>query len=330
MNLGQVISACRRLNSAAYFLRRILNILFVLNLIFGLAGVTDAGEDDSGALTASLDQETVPVGGVVSLVLDYQLPAGSRLPAEVEVGGLDGVSVLNQTIDPRQVRIQLLVDRTDESWQSGPIRLAYLDSTGDTQYLTTQPVSIQLVSNISDNGGTAELRPIRDIVSLESIWQRYQWWLAGMAALALIGLGLFWWYKKFKRSAIQSEYKEPPEIRARRELRTLEAQRFFENGMVKRYYFVYSEILRRYLESIRHFPAAESTTEEIVRHITIEQDRKLIPLLQQADLVKFADTVPTRARKEADIKAALDYIRATSPRLDPVQEKTAPRKEVRP
>ena len=88
--------------------------------------------------------------------------------------------------------------------------------------------------------------------------------------------------------------------------------------MEKTHYFIFSEILRRYLESIRNFPAAEFTTEEIARHIKTEPDRKLIPLLQQADLVKFADNVPTVARKEEDMLAALTYIRETSPQEEKV------------
>ena len=82
--------------------------------------------------------------------------------------------------------------------------------------------------------------------------------------------------------------------------------------------------MRRYLEAIRNFPAAEYTTEEIARRISAESDRKLIPLLQQADLVKFADTVPTAARKEEDIKAALAYIRQSSAQLESDQEKAPP------
>ncbi|MDB4264998.1 hypothetical protein N9893_02930, partial [bacterium] len=89
----------------------------------------------------------------------------------------------------------------------------------------------------------------------------------------------------------------------------------------------YSEILRRYLEAIRDFPAAEFTTEEIARHIRDDQDRQLIALLQQADLVKFADRVPTPARKEEDIKAALAYIRQSSAQLEIDPEK-APQPEV--
>jgi hypothetical protein len=291
-------------------------------LIFApwISWAVDTPKIEPGTISASLDQASVPVGGVVWLTLDYQLPAGGRLPEKVQVNGLDDLSILKQIINPGQVRMQLLVDQVGQ-WQSGPISLAYLDAAGQTQLLTAPPVLIQAVSNLSEQAEEAELRPIRDIVALQSIWQSYRLWLAAFVAMVLIGLGLFWWYKKKQSPSALAQYTEPPAIRARRELRGLETRRYFEKGRAKKYYFVFSEILRRYLESIRNFPAAEFTTEEIIKHIRAEQDRKLIPLLQQADLVKFADTEPTQARKEEDIKAALAYIRQSSARLEIDPEK---------
>ena len=109
---------------------------------------------------------------------------------------------------------------------------------------------------------------------------------------------------------------EPPHVSARKALESLERRQIFEKGEAKTFYFTFSEIMRRYLESIRHFPAAEYTTEEISHQIRKEIDRKLLPLLRQADLVKFADTVPTPARKEEDVRSALSYIDETRPLSD--------------
>jgi len=301
--------------------------LIVLILLHWAAGSVDATNVETGTLTASLDQTSVPVGGVVWLTLDYRLPEGGRLPQTPEIKGLDDLSIIKQIIKPGQIRIQLLVDHLGP-WQSAPISLSYLDATDQTRLLTAQPVSLEAVSNLSEKADEARLRPIRDIVPVRSIWQNYLLWPAAFIALVLIGLGLFWWNKRRQTPAGSAQYTEPPDIRARRELRGLATQRYFETGLVKTYYFIFSEILRRYLESIRNFPAAEFTTEEIARCISAEQDRKLVFLLQQADLVKFADNVPTQTRKEEDLKAALAYIRQTSPQPETVMQHADPR-EVR-
>ena len=97
-----------------------------------------------------------------------------------------------------------------------------------------------------------------------------------------------------------------------KELTELEARRLFEQGDVKEFYFILSHIIRRYLSSLRGFPAAHLTTEEIARHIDNEQDRKILSLLQGADLVKFAKGAATPARKEEDLSAAVSYVQETS------------------
>jgi hypothetical protein len=296
--------------TSAFRLPTFLILIQILTPLMLWASGTDS--QNIGTLSASLDQTSVAVGGVVQLTLGYRLPPGGRLLEKPEIKGLDGISVLTQTIAPGQIRIHLLVDHLGP-WRSEPIRLNYLDATGQTRHLTAPPVSIQVVSNLGEQAQEAELRPIRDIVPVQSIWQSYRLWLGAVGALILIGLALWWWHKRRQKAGPVAEYQEPADVRARRELLGLETQRYFENGQAKKHYFVFSEILRRYLGSIRNFPAVELTTEEIARHVRGEPDRNLIALLQGADLVKFADTVPTRARKEEDIKAALAYIRQTGP-----------------
>ena len=322
---GQSVLRQRPTNFCAHFAFRILFfMMFILVFVPWIPVLVCATNLNSGTLSVSLDQTSVPVGGVVWLSLDYTLPEGGRLPEKLDVNGLDDLSILKQSLSPGQIRIQLLVDQVGP-WQSEPISLTYLDASGQPQLLTAQPISIRAVSNLSEKAEEAQLRPIRDIIPVKSIWQSYLLWSAAIVALVLIGLGLFWWYKRRRKPAGPTEYIEPPDVRARRELLGLEKKQYFEKGRVKKYYFFYSEILRRYLEAIRNFPAAEYTTEEIARRISAESDRKLIPLLQQADLVKFADTVPTAARKEEDIKAALAYIRKTGPQPKTVLEQAQQR-----
>jgi hypothetical protein len=144
------------------------------------------------------------------------------------------------------------------------------------------------------------------------MWLEYIPWVAGLLGLLLVVSVLLWWVKRRRgKNAIMAV--DPPHIKAKKEIEELEGEGLFEKGQVKAYFFRFSEILRQYLESLRGFPAAEFTTEEIATHIIKEEDRGLIPLLRQADLVKFADTVPTAARKEETVNAAFSYIRETSP-----------------
>ena len=68
-------------------------ILLILIFTPLMLWAADTPKVESGILTASLDQASVPVGGVVWLTLDYSLPAGGRLPEKLEVNGLDDLSI---------------------------------------------------------------------------------------------------------------------------------------------------------------------------------------------------------------------------------------------
>jgi len=272
-------------------------------------------KDSGQTLSASLDRDSARVGGIVELSLKYRLPEGARLPAEPEIKGIDGLTTVDRQIGPGQIRIRFLVDRLGP-WKTGALSLRYLDKEGKSQVLTTGPVSLTVTSNLGDRPAEAELKPIQGIIPIRPLWLKYLPWSAGLLGILLIMSILFWWYKRGRGEKSSIIPQIPPHIRARKEIEELDAQRLFEKGLVKRFYFRFSEILRRYLGSLRGFPAVELTTEEIARCIDREQDRGLLALLRQVDLVKFADRIPVPARKEEEVKTALSYIQETSPVLE--------------
>jgi len=157
------------------------------------------------------------------------------------------------------------------------------------------------------------LRPIQGIIPARPLWLKYLPWTAVLLIVLLVGLGARFWHKKRRAFKDSPELQEPPHVRALGEFEQLEADGLFEKGYIKEFYFRFSEILKQYLESLMEFPAAEFTTEEIALHLNKEQDRKILPLLRQADLIKFADTIPTPARKDEDLKTAFLYIQENSP-----------------
>jgi len=263
-------------------------------------------------LSASLDRNPAAVGSMVVLTLRYTLPEGALLPKDPEIRGLEGISIVERIEVPGEIRIKLLVDRLGP-WKSGPLSLVIQDKDGGAQVLEADPVSLTVSSNLGDQPAEAQLRPIQGIVATQPLWLHYLPWGAGLLGLLLAGAGFLWWRRKRRAQRDVFELEDPPHLRALKQIEQLQAKGIFEKGNVKEFYFSFTEILRQYLESLRGFPAAEFTTEEIARYVDNQQDRKLLPLLREADLVKFADTIPTPARKEEDVKTALAYIQQTSP-----------------
>ena len=264
-------------------------------------------------LTASVEQDSVRVGDIVTLTIGYCLPEEARLPEKLEIKGIEGLTLVDRQTGPGgRIKLRFLVDRLD-TWKTGAISISFLDKEGETQVLTTDPISLTVSSVLGEKPAEAELRPIQGIIFTSPLWLKYLPWIAGLLCVSFIGFGLFWWYNRRHGKRPPTIPVDPPHIRAGKEIKELEARRLFESGDIKGFYFSFSEIIRRYLASIRDLSAMEFTTEEIAIRMDREQDRKVLPLLRQADLVKFADAVPAPARKEEEVKTALSYIRETSP-----------------
>ncbi|MBW1766631.1 MAG: hypothetical protein JRJ65_06205 [Deltaproteobacteria bacterium] len=290
--------------------------LFILSILIwpSLLWSQDDAMNPKPGLTASIDRNTVRVGSIVVLSIGYRLPEGASLPADPEIKGLEDMSVMDFQVEPDKIRIRVLIDKLD-SWKTGPISLSYLEKEGNTRTLATDPISLTILSSLGEDAEEAQLKPIQGIIPTRNLILTYLYLAAGLFGASIITvLALMWWYKKGRPDEVSVIIPEdPPHVLAKREIEELNARMLFEKGHFKAFYFRFSEILRRYLEALRGFPAAEFTTEEIAACIREEQDRMLLPMLQQADLVKFADTIPTPDRKEQEVRWALTYIRETVP-----------------
>ncbi|MBN2060169.1 MAG: hypothetical protein JW882_07105 [Deltaproteobacteria bacterium] len=266
-------------------------------------------------LNVTMDRDSAPVGSIVELYLDYRLPEGGQITEPAEITGIDGLSILERETGRNKITIKILIDRLDP-WKSEKISLHYLDREGKEAVLEYGPVSITVMSNLGDQPNEASLRPIRDIIPVKNPLMKYLPWAAMILSVSVIAFSLFIWLKRRNKNLDDIAQMAPPHIRAEMEIRSLESSGLFEKGAVKEYYFRFSEILRHYLEAIRHFPAAEFTTEEITQYVREKEDRNLINLFRRADLVKFADAVPTSAGKAGDLSNALSYISDTAPRVE--------------
>ncbi len=280
--------------------------------------------DCEGTLTATLDRHSARVGSIVTLTLHHKLPKGAVLSDPMEIKGIDGLSTIEFKTGPNITTVTFLIDRLD-SWKIGPISISYLDKQGDSRTLTADSIPLKMISNLGDDPETAEQKSIMEIIPKKTSGLEY----FPRIALALVILYAAWILQRrnsLKRPILTVE---PPHVLAKKEIRKLEELNLFENGEIKAFYFRFSEILRRYLESLRGFPAAEFTTEEIALRINWEQDQRLIALLRHVDLVKFADTVPTLSRKLKDLNNLLSYIQETSPDSDPDLPEKYPMEEAK-
>jgi hypothetical protein len=285
--------------------------VFLLLMSSGVSSAEETASHSAPRLIATLEPQSAVLGETAQLIITYTLPDGASLPKTLEIGGLEGLTVVKRETVPGKIMISLLVDRL-ETWKTGTLALTYLDKDGNILEMTAPGVSLSVTSNVGEKEDKLQLRPIRGIMPTRLPWNTYAPWLAGFLILAFLGLGVIWWRRKRRVDEIRAEVLEPPQVRAKRQLEKLLDEGLFEAGDIKTFYFSFSEILREYLGDIRGFGAKELTTEEIAGHLHSTLDRTVVDLLRQADLVKFADSVPTAGKKDGQIMTAFTYIEKTS------------------
>lgn len=314
-------------NSALNCFSLFYSAFTIILVIFFMSGPSFAepAKEQTGetGLWATLESNTANVGSTVVLDLSYALPRGAKLAPGPEIKGLEDLTVVNIHEEPGRIRIKLLVDKLG-SWKTGELSLSCLDKEGNKLELTAEAVSLAVLSNLGEKPEEAQLKPIQDIIPLRPLWIKYLPWIAVPLGILLLIFGLFWWSKRIRGGKAYDIPRDPPHIRAKKAIDELEVSGLFEKGYIKEFYFRFSEVIRRYLEELRGFPALELTTQEIGLRVDNEQDRMLIPLLRRIDLVKFSDVKPTKERKEEEIRMAVSYIDETGYNTD-VQEGEAVR-----
>jgi hypothetical protein len=277
-----------------------------------VAPVPVALPKDSVKLTASLIPQTARVGDTVTLNLVFTIPKGCRLPEKPELEGIDNLSIVDIKPYSGGIKLGFIADSI-ESIAIGPVKLTYLDDRGEKKIASSNALILKITSNMESSPDKQQLKPIQDIIPAYPLWLPWALWsLLGLVVL-VCAAGIIFWLKGRAARKAQAIAALPPDIRAKNELENLDASMLFEKGRIKEYYFRFSEILKRYLEDLRSFPAAEYTTEEISQRVALDIDRELVTLLRRTDIVKFADDVPSPSRKADDMKSALEYISVTSP-----------------
>jgi hypothetical protein len=292
-------------------------LLWILSAIFVLpSSLRPETKDTAPRLSASVEKRTAAIGDTLWVTLAYALPEGARLNENAAIGGLKTLTISERTVAPGEMKLRILIDRL-ESFDLGPIVLPFIDRKGNEQEVAADKIPITVLSNLGEKPEEATLRPIQGIIPDRHEWSPYL--LAAAVALVLLGIagGFFWWRRRRRIMDVEARATDPPHVKAEKEIEELISSGLYEKGNVKAFYFFFSETIRRYMEAIRQFPAAEMTTEEIARFVkTDPSDQRILPLLKQADLVKFADLIPSPDRKDLDIQKVRAYIRQTRPMMD--------------
>jgi hypothetical protein len=186
--------------------------------------------------------------------------------------------------------------------------------TGHRGVVSHDPTEIEVTSVLP--GGNPSLRDIREPAAPPS--QAPLWILLGAGGVAAIG----WLVTRRRRrrpvpapvpAAPPPPAPPDPYARTVARLNAIEAERWATRGDVERHYEAVAEALREYLEAAEGIPAPERTTSELLWSLPPRLAegglrRRVLEVLGEADLVKFARQRPAAAEATGYTAAARDLL----------------------
>ncbi|HET6350146.1 MAG TPA: hypothetical protein VFH88_13785 [Candidatus Krumholzibacteria bacterium] len=195
----------------------------------------------------------------------------------------------------------------------------FLSAHGDTVRAWTDEIRVPIKRIAAD---------AKDLNPLKAQWKAppNYWLWAAIAALVLAAAAVLVWWIRRRRSRpgeAAPEVRLPPEVVALAELERIHGLGLPAQGEFKTHYTLVVDAVRRYIEARYGVEAMDQTTFELLGAL----DRRgvhvdgLSPLLDEADLVKFAKFAPTVESAAGAIDRARELIIHTTPvvpTLDPL------------
>ena len=115
----------------------------------------------------------------------------------------------------------------------------------------------------------------------------------------------------------------PPDVRALEALEALRQQQLWQQGQVKEYHTLLTDIVRNYLKETYHIQSTEMTSDQTLDAFhdcsayTEESSSLLRQMLQTADMVKFAKSQPLPYQHDLSMTQAVNFVKLTAPKTEP-------------
>ncbi len=276
-------------------------------------------------VSAQLDSNTMLIGDQMNLILSATTSKQSTVlfPTICDTC-IEGVEILNKTIDTFSTNEQLVWKQTLRitSFNEGNYTIEPFAIYDQDSNLLGHSNALQLQINTLPIDTSANIKdikaPLSEPITLKEILNVVMWILLVAIGIGLIIFGIYKFSKrkKTKDISLKSKPTEPAHIIALRDLEQLHQKRLWQNGHIKEYYSLLSEICRTYMYNRWDIAAMEMVNEEIetsLQQIGLEHHiiTMVIKDLQACDLAKFAKHNPLPDENAAIYKNMVDFVNNT-------------------
>jgi hypothetical protein len=215
-----------------------------------------------------------------------------------------------------RARIIAAVYKTGE-YTFPPITWTLTEQSGGKASLSTPTRKVRIQSVL-----TGKEESLKDLKKQAEIPEPVRWllWLGIALLLVILGIVSWWLWQRRRRPSMafpSNPHLDPLQL-AESELRDLLARGLLERGLVKQFYVIFSDTLKKMLQAGYGVQTYEKTTAEIISELQMDQQRRVQAdefrrvetLLTACDLVKFARSMPSKADNDTAIKSAFEVLAA--------------------
>lgn len=295
-------------------------IFYTVALFVGLLLAIPALAQEQETAVWVIDSQPVTVGDPVNLLLTVNHPADTQIifpdlaaawpeatiaqqAIPETVTNADGSLTSTQTVDVRLF--------TPGDFATPPISVTLSDAAGNIREIGVAPTAVSVGSVLVE--GDTNLRDIKPQVDLP-LAER---WLLILPIMMLLGFFATVIIRRLRRVVPFVDNRTPHE-RALDDLALVAEMGLPENGRFKEHYTTISDTLRRYVSQRYSLDVLERTTVEVqrmIRQTDIPADaaRELIKVLQESDMVKFADITPRISDAYLVLDVAKQFVEYTKP-----------------
>jgi hypothetical protein len=290
--------------------------------------------------SVSLDRDVIFVGEQTKLSLRFTIPSGASsysfplfeqdtISKQIEI--ISGGKIDTLSSDASFTELEQAYTIT--SFDSGahlipPLSFLWFSgSSTDPDIIFSD--SLLLSVNLVEVDTTQAIMDIKNPWGIPFQWRDYlPHLLGGLLILILIIAGIYFYMRRRRGLPFFPERKVellPPDEEALKALEKIKKEKIWRAGLIKDYYTVLTDTLRRYIERRYDIPAPEFTSSETMTALMstdIDPDagKKLQHILETADMVKFAKGNPAPTENENCLELAYVVVHATKPMLSENEE----------
>lgn len=306
-----------------------MKFFFPMVLLIATTRVSFANAPDV-SVGSTVDKGEITVGDIFHYKITVKYPEGTNVHVPYITDKLGEFIVRNiATPKPRKENGMMVEEVTYEltTYFTGDLKVlpveitySYKNDKGEevNETIKTAPLEIK-VKNVSPDSAL-DIKDIKGPVDIPVGW-RYLVLVVGapLAGLILLAAGCYLWRKRKKAvKQILQAPPRPPHETAMEKLKQIEELDLIAKGRFKEYYDLVTDTLREYIGARYTIDAMELTTYELSKNLTdiiknLELKNKIVSLLEEGDLVKFAKFEPDNQKAASAIKTAKEIIEATMP-----------------